>query len=150
MVDLQVSTLDIEKNGTVHGTAVGLEDKGLLIIGPSGSGKSGIALALMAHGARLIGDDRVVLRAVNGQIGMRAPPQLAGMIEARGLGVLNASREPSACLTAVLDMTRCHETRLPDPETILVMGHRVPLLRFYDTPYFHFGLLQYLRAGRRA
>ena len=46
---------------TLHATCVAMEGRGVLIIGPSGSGKSELALALMAHGARLVADYRVTL-----------------------------------------------------------------------------------------
>ena len=52
----------ILKIKTIHATAVSIEDKGILIVGKSGSGKSSLALSLIAKGAHLICDDRAKLK----------------------------------------------------------------------------------------
>ena len=71
----------------VHATCVSLDDMGLLIRGPSGIGKSDLALRLIDTGARLVADDRVDLMISNNDAVARAPETLAGL-EVRGLGVL--------------------------------------------------------------
>ena len=53
---------------TIHAGAVGIGGRGLLILGPSGAGKSALALALMGLGARLVADDRVILRVEDGRL----------------------------------------------------------------------------------
>ncbi|WP_331459605.1 HPr kinase/phosphorylase [Paracoccus liaowanqingii] len=70
----------------LHATTVALEGRGLVILGPSGSGKSGLALELMAVGAVLVADDRTDLRLQQGRLIAQAPPALSGRIEARGWG----------------------------------------------------------------
>jgi serine kinase of HPr protein (carbohydrate metabolism regulator) len=76
----------------MDGTAVALDGAALLLTGPSGSGKSDLALRLIDAGAKLIADDRVELVLIDGRVHGRAPsdmpPNLRGRIEARGVGIL--------------------------------------------------------------
>ena len=72
----------------VHGTAVSIDGKGLLILGQSGSGKSQLALALITHGAKLISDDQVILINTESEIILSAPKSISGKIEARFVGIL--------------------------------------------------------------
>ncbi|ODT60588.1 HPr kinase/phosphorylase [Phenylobacterium sp.] len=61
--------------------------RGVLIEGASGAGKSDLALRALDHGFRLVADDRVVVWASGGALYGRAPDSLAGLMEARGIGV---------------------------------------------------------------
>ena len=70
----------------VHATCVAIGDRAVLLCGPSGSGKSDLALRLIDGGAQLVADDQVVLRAEGGRIVARAPEALAGRMEVRGIG----------------------------------------------------------------
>src|ERR1700683_2812319 len=79
---------------SVHASAVLVQDRAVLIRGPSGSGKSRLAFDLILAGrsgqiaaAVLVCDDRVHLEANQGQIMVRPAPELAGLIEVRGLGI---------------------------------------------------------------
>ena len=92
----------------------------MLIRGPSGSGKSRLALELTqaARGgtlrfARLIGDDRVHVEAAHGRLLVRPAAALAGMIELRAAGILKLPYEPSAIVGLVVDLAAEAE-RLPD------------------------------------
>ena len=77
---------DIAKQ--VHATCLSIDDVGLLIRGPSGIGKSDLALRLIDKGARLVADDRVGLLVSDNHVIARAPATLAGLLEVRGLGML--------------------------------------------------------------
>jgi len=99
---------------------------GVLIEGPSGAGKSDLALRCLDHGFRLVGDDRVMLWVSAGRLFGRAPDALAGLIEARGLDVLQV--EPLPFVEVAL-VARCGEPeRLPDPETARLLGVTLPLV----------------------
>ncbi|PIY73077.1 MAG: serine kinase, partial [Rhodobacterales bacterium CG_4_10_14_0_8_um_filter_70_9] len=78
--------------GAIHAScvawAVAGKARGLLILGASGAGKSALALELIALGAALVADDQVALRRVGEAVVAAPPPPLAGLIEARGLGLL--------------------------------------------------------------
>lgn len=135
---------------TVHASCVAVEARGLLILGRSGSGKSSLALALMALGADLVADDRVILTPGPQGPVASAPAALSGLIEARGLGILHAAARPSVVLAAAVDLDRVEAERLPPPRVIALAGTDLPLFHGQATPYFHAALMQYLKAGRRA
>lgn len=132
----------------VHATSVALGGRGLLIRGASGSGKSSLALALMALGADLVADDRTVLTRNGKAVQMSAPEAIRGMIEARGIGLLHA-RCTFAPLVAVLDLDLSESDRLPPIRKGNVLGLPFPLLHKCAGPYFPAALVQYLKAGRR-
>ena len=74
----------------VAASCVAVEGRAALILGASGRGKSTLALTLMAMGATLVSDDGVVLRRAPDGLTASAPPALAGLVEARGIGLLRA------------------------------------------------------------
>lgn len=133
----------------MHATAVSWEGRGLLLTGPSGSGKSGLALGLMSFGAGLICDDQVRLERRGQQIWLLPAPNLQGLIEARGIGLLNADAAAPAPLDLVVDLETPETERLPPQREIYLLGQSVNLLRAPPSSYFLQGLLQYLKAGRR-
>ena len=103
--------------------------QGVLLLGPSGSGKSDLALRLLDHGFSLVADDRVLLWISGGRLFGRAPETLAGLVEARGVGILKA---PVHAFTPVSLAVECVEgpvERLPDGETVTFLDRALPLLR---------------------
>ena len=122
----------------IHGTAVVYGETGVLILGPSGSGKSALALALLGRArdigvfGALVGDDRVWARAVAGQLVASGAKHLAGMIERRAVGLVAAPYEPNAIigLTVELSPRRLTWPRLPDePDGMTIEGVRLPRLK---------------------
>ncbi len=106
-------------SATIHASAVLVGARAVLIRGPSGSGKSRLALELIwaAHGgslrfARLVGDDRVHVEAAHGRLVVRPAAALAGLIEVRGVGIRKLPYEPSAVVGLVVDLAVDAE-RLP-------------------------------------
>lgn len=103
--------------------------RGALIEGPSGIGKSDLALRALDAGFRLVADDRVVMFAAAGRLYGKAPETLAGLIEVRGLGVIDAAALPFCQVALVI---RCVEDpaaveRLPDPRSETIKGVSVPV-----------------------
>ena len=113
---------------TLPATAVTLGAHGVLIIGKSGSGKSALALALMAFGAQLIADDQVTLNLQDGMLFARRPATLPPLIEARGIGLLPVDAHPGASVLVGVDMDRAPPRRLPSPCHIDILGVSLPLL----------------------
>ncbi len=157
---------DLIKQGNNHGTCVAIKSRGLLIIGRSGSGKSAVALALLGLGCDLVCDDCVCLSVEKGieksgqtdMIIATAPAGAKPMIEARGIGLLNAPLTPLTPLTAktrliaVVDMDSASDSRLPAREYATLQTAkqtaRIDLIRGANQPNLHFALLQYLIHGR--
>ena len=133
-----------------HASAVAWGARAALIRGPSGSGKSGLALELMAYGATLISDDRVLVSLSDGVPVARAPESLSGLIEARGVGLLKAEVTEAAVVSLVVDLGADEGERLPAERTVQVLGHRVPVVQKVESPHFGPAILQYLKRGRSA
>lgn len=131
----------------LHASSVSVGSRGLLILGRAGAGKSALALRMMALGAGLVADDRTLLERRADAVLLSAPAAIAGLIEARGLGILRAAHAP-ARLHAVLDLDRPETDRLPPPRHREVLGLRFPLLLAVDAPHFAAALVQFLKAGR--
>ncbi len=106
-------------SATIHASAVLVGARAVLIRGPSGSGKSRLALELIAAArggplrfARLVGDDRVHVEAAHDRLVVRPAAALAGLIELRGVGIRKLPYEPSAVVGLVVDLAAQPE-RLP-------------------------------------
>jgi serine kinase of HPr protein (carbohydrate metabolism regulator) len=106
---------------TVHASAVLVGTGAVLIRGPSGSGKSRLALDLIEAGragalrfVRLVADDRVYLEPAGGRLLARPAESLAGLIEVRDVGVLRVAYEPIAVVGLVVDLAAADADRLPD------------------------------------
>lgn len=134
---------------TLHASCIAVKGKGVLILGASGSEKSSLALQLMAYGADLISDDRVKLTRVGSDVTAKAPSAIANMIEARGIGILNASVAQQAKISCVVDMDKIEKERLPISRTYRLFECDIPLLYKVESPAFAAGLLQFLKAGRQ-
>lgn len=134
----------------LHASCVALDGRAVLITGTSGSGKSALALALLAYGATLVADDRTVLRRSGASLTASAPKTIRGKIEARGVGILRAHTVPEAEVVLAVDMDRVEEGRLPHPLQVVLLGHSIPLCRRVEAAHFAPAILQYLREGRDA
>jgi serine kinase of HPr protein (carbohydrate metabolism regulator) len=107
---------------TIHASAVLIGARAVLIQGPSGSGKSALALALIEAGrtgtlpfARLVADDRAEVEAAHGRLLVRPAPALAGQIEVRGLGIRRMPYEPLAVVGLLVDLAGADAKRMPEP-----------------------------------
>lgn len=76
----------------IHGVLVNVHGKGVLITGESGMGKSEIALELINNGHILVADDRVDVTKSHGRLMGQAPELLSGLLEVRGIGIMNVSQ----------------------------------------------------------
>lgn len=130
-----------------HASAVDIDGRAVLIQGPSGSGKSGLALQLVAFGARLITDDRARLVLRDDWPWVLAPERLRGVIEARGVGLLATPASPGAPIALVVDMAKAETERLPEPALENLLGHEVMRLRRVDAPHFPSAIFAAVKGG---
>ncbi|MBX3481034.1 MAG: HPr kinase/phosphorylase [Caulobacter sp.] len=107
--------------------------RGALIEGPSGSGKSDLALRCLGEGARLVADDRVVLWRDQGRLYGRAPDRLCGLLEVRGLGITRTTPLAFCAVDLVIACVSGPEAveRLPEGETVERAGQALPLYRLW-------------------
>lgn len=144
----------VAPDGRTHATAVAFgtapDEAGppaVLILGPSGSGKSALGLALLALGARLVGDDHVFLRRQGARLVARPVPTLRGVIEARGVGLLRADAIGCAAVALVVDMAAAETDRLPPRREAEILGLRLPCLQNVAMSHFPAAVRQYLMSG---
>lgn len=133
----------------LHASCVAVQGRGLLILGPSGSGKSALALRLLALGAGLVADDRTQLTAADGRLMARCPPPLLGLIEARGVGLLRAEPLSAASVCLVADLGQTEDQRLPPHRRVTILGCELDLVLHPRNDHFPEALLLYLRNGRQ-
>lgn len=116
---------------TVHGTTVMVDGAGVLLRGPSGSGKSDLALRLIDGGAALVSDDLTELVRTSDGLIARHPAAAAaetrGRIEARGIGIVAVATVSEAALALVVDLVAEGAIeRLPQPARCEYLGLSVP------------------------
>jgi len=113
----------------VHGTAVALDNRAVLLRGPSGSGKSDLALRLIDAGGRLVADDYSQLWREGDAILVRAPQTLSGLIEARGIGIIRVDPMATAPLALIADLVAPQSVeRLPEPHSETIFGLAIPVV----------------------
>jgi serine kinase of HPr protein (carbohydrate metabolism regulator) len=102
--------------------------RAVMIAGPSGSGKSDLALRLIDGGFSLVSDDQTLVRRDGNRLLATAPPSIAGKLEIRGIGIVEL--EPSSDVPVALFVELTSEIeRLPDDSRErTILGVRVPLV----------------------
>ena len=124
---------DATKPRNIHGTAILIGERGVLITGPSGAGKTTLALALLDHYrirgllSRLVGDDQLFAAAHGGRLVCRAPASIAGLAEVHGIGPRPLAFEPAAVIDLVVRLVEPAEVpRLQDEAAETIDGCRLP------------------------
>ncbi len=105
--------VDAAVTETVHAGCVAIDGHGVLIEGPSRSGKSDLALRLIDRGAALVSDDYTELTAIDGRVTARAPVKIAGKIEVRGVGIVDLPYRAAADVALVVRLDG-DEPRMPE------------------------------------
>lgn len=136
-----------QKGGFFHASCVAVGSRAVLILGASGSGKSGLALSLMAYGATLVADDQTQISSRNGVLLADAPETIKGRIEARFVGIVTAETVSQVPVVLIVDMDKQEKVRLPPSRAMFLLGESVPLLHYSETPHFSAAILQILKGS---
>lgn len=119
-------------------TCVAIGGRGVLIEGLPGSGKSSLALALIDRGAQLVGDDGVTLEVRDGHLRASPPPNIAGLIEVRNVGLLPLPTAADVPVTLVLALDPQAPRFIENAEQAERGGVAIPLVRLWpDSPVLH-------------
>ncbi|MGB7406265.1 MAG: HPr kinase/phosphatase C-terminal domain-containing protein [Pacificimonas sp.] len=113
----------------LHATTIAIDGYGVMIVGPSGSGKSDLALRLVDRGAILIADDQTVLGKAGDRISARAVAGFEGKIELRGVGIVTLPHQKEATVKLIVRLSTL-VPRVPDPRVETHLGIDVPVMKF--------------------
>jgi serine kinase of HPr protein (carbohydrate metabolism regulator) len=113
----------------VHGTSVAREGRAVLLTGPSGSGKSDLALRLIDRGFTLVSDDQTILSRAGDRLTASAPTQIRGKMEIRGLGIVEMETDSDVPLALIVELTSEIERIPAEGRTRRILGHSLPVVR---------------------
>jgi serine kinase of HPr protein (carbohydrate metabolism regulator) len=113
---------------TIHASTVASDGRAVLISGPSGSGKSDLALRLLDRGFTLVSDDQTIVRRDGDRLIASAPPNIAGKLEIRGIGIVDMETVSDVPIALYVELTS-EIMRLPDDRRERpVLGVSLPLV----------------------
>lgn len=111
----------------IHASTVAIGGRAVLLFGASGTGKSDLALRLIDEGATLVSDDYTELVPGRGALLARAPANIRGKIEVRGLGIMEMVPTDDVPVCLAVDLATPAE-RLPEPATRTLLDIAIPLV----------------------
>ena len=122
--------MKIPFNGSLimHATCVDINGSGVLIVGRSGSGKSSLAINLLALGSTLVADDQCELVKKNNRFRISKPASLPNSIEIRGIGLVSVPMVVETSLDWVVNMDEAEKERLPDLRFTEIDGYKIPTI----------------------
>ncbi len=146
--DRENTNSDIEV--ALHATCVAFGTHGVLMKGQSGTGKSALALQLIGLGATLVSDDLTRLTLHDGMPVAHAPPRLAGIIEARKIGLLRLPFQAQCVVRLCVDMDQEEQERLPHRRVTDLLGVKVLTIYKVSEAYFAAAVVALVKGERYA
>jgi serine kinase of HPr protein (carbohydrate metabolism regulator) len=113
---------------TLHASTVALDGRAVMISGPSGSGKSDLALRLLDRGFTLVSDDQTIVRKDKERVLAAAPPTIRGKLEVRGVGIVDIESIDDVPLALVVELTSDIQRLPDDSRERLVLDVKLPLI----------------------
>ena len=114
---------------TLHASTVAMDGRAVLLTGPSGSGKSDLALRMLDRGFTLVSDDQTIVRKEGDRLLASAPPNIGGKLEIRGLGIVDVERVDNIAIALIVELTNSLIERLPDDSRERpILGVKLPLV----------------------
>jgi hypothetical protein len=117
-----------------NATCVAIGSRGVLIEGPSGCGKSALALALIDRGARLVGDDGLMLEPAGGRLLAHPHPRTRGLLEIRNLGLVEVEVEQTTPLALLITFDESAPRFIEAPQSVERHGIALPAITIWPEP----------------
>jgi serine kinase of HPr protein (carbohydrate metabolism regulator) len=112
----------------IHASCVAAGGRAVLISGPSGSGKSDLALRLLDRGFSLVSDDRTIVRKEGTKLVASAPATIKGKLEIRGVGIVDMDSVSDIPVALVIELTSDIQRIPDDSRERLILGTAIPLI----------------------
>jgi serine kinase of HPr protein (carbohydrate metabolism regulator) len=112
----------------LHASTVALDGRAVLISGPSGSGKSDLALRMIDRGFILVSDDRTIVRKEGDRLVASPPGTISGKLEIRGVGIVDVENVADIPIALIDELTRDIQRLPDDSRERLIMGMGIPLI----------------------
>lgn len=121
--------MPILSSETLHATTVAIGGRAVMLAGPSGSGKSDLALRLIDRGATLVSDDYSLAKRIKGVLVAAAPQNIAGKIEIRSIGIIDMPFVSDVPVALVCDLFDIVDRMPAEPMKRVIAGVGIPVMK---------------------